>query len=155
MGITYKQTNIHWNLFIAIEKDFYNVSRYIEFHPLNYETFSIELARIIMSSSQEIDVVLKKICKLLEPNSKPTNITEYQELITSYIPKFADEYVFINRFGMKSRPWENWKELQTSPDWWKANNKIKHERVEHFEKANLHNAFNGLNIGLNPRSLER
>ena len=60
MSIDYRQTNIHWNYFLAIESDFENISRYIEFSESNNKTFSIELARIIMSSSQEIDGIMKK-----------------------------------------------------------------------------------------------
>jgi hypothetical protein len=33
---------------------------------------------------------------------------------------------------------------ETSPDWWKAYNKVKHQRSEHFDHANLHNALNAL-----------
>jgi len=51
MGIHYSQTNIHWNYYLAIENDFEKISRYIEFTEANNATFSIELARIIMSGN--------------------------------------------------------------------------------------------------------
>jgi len=68
MGIKYEGTKIHWNNFLAIEQDFEKLSRYIEFCEDNNNTFSIELARIIMSASQKIDVILKNICNLLVDN---------------------------------------------------------------------------------------
>jgi hypothetical protein len=45
---------------------------------------------------------------------------------------------------MTSKPWSNWNNLNEHPLWWTANNKIKHQRTEHFEKANLKNAFNAV-----------
>lgn len=144
MGIHYNKSNIHWNYYLAIERDFENLSRYIEFTESNNSTFSIELARIIMVSTQEVDVILKKLCKLINSESNPENINHYKEIITSGIPDFSNEIVQIQRFGMTSSPWSNWNNPELHPLWWTANNKIKHQRTEHFEKANLKNAFNAL-----------
>lgn len=144
MGIHYKKSNIHWNYFLAIERDFENLSRYIEFTESNNSTFSIELARIIMVATQEVDVILKKLCILIEPNSTPESVNHYKEIISRNIPEFNNEVVQIQRFGMTSKPWSNWNNLNEHPLWWTANNKIKHQRTEHFEKANLKNAFNAV-----------
>lgn len=143
MGIHYNKSNIHWNYYLAIERDFENLSRYIEFTESNNSTFSIELARIIMVSTQEVDVILKKLCKLINSESNPENINHYKEIITNSIPDFSNEIVQIQRFGMTSSPWSKWNS-EAHPLWWTANNKIKHQRTEHFEKANLKNAFNAL-----------
>ncbi len=45
---------------------------------------------------------------------------------------------------MSSTPWSNWNSDDENPLWWRANNKIKHQRTDHFKKANLKNAFNAL-----------
>lgn len=144
MGIHYSQTNIHWNYYLAIESDFEKISRYIEFTEANNFTFSIELARIIMSGTQEVDGIMKKFCRLLKPESDPQNIKHYREIINEKLPEFFDEIIQIPRFGMTSTPWVNWKADidNNSPDWWIANNKIKHNRTLNFEEANLKNAFN-------------
>lgn len=146
MGIHYKQANIHWNYFLAIENDFENISRYIEFTEQNNNTFSIELARIILSSCQEIDGIMKKLCSLISNKSKPDNINEYKAIIKRDLPDFLTEEVHIPRFGMRSQPWLSWTkdEEDNNPFWWKANNKIKHDRTQNFEKANLQNAFNSV-----------
>lgn len=144
MGIHYNKSNIHWNYFLAIERDFEIISRYIEFSESNNNTFSIELARIIMVSAQEVDVIMKKLCKLVQPNSNPEKINHYKEIITENIPEFTNEIVQIQRYGMSSTPWSSWNNAEEHPLWWTANNKIKHQRSEHFEKANLKNAFNSL-----------
>tara|TARA_R110002049_G_scaffold55193_1_gene153337 strand:- start:110 stop:697 length:588 start_codon:yes stop_codon:yes gene_type:complete len=143
MGIHYENTKIHWNYFLALEKDFELLSRYIEFSEENNNTFSIELARIIMSSSQEVDVIMKNICALLGKNNAE-NINHYRTVIKENLSDLINIEVFISRFGMRSIPWLNWNEENKNPIWWKANNKIKHERTNHFQKANLKNAFNAL-----------
>lgn len=145
MAIQYKQAYIHWNYFLAIESDFEKISRYIEFTESNMDTFSIELARIIMASVQEIDGIMKKLCSLVSPRGNSNNINDYKDIIMSTIPEFSNEEAHIPRFGMNSKPWENWNGSDMeNPVWWKANNKIKHDRTQYFEKANLRNAFNSV-----------
>jgi hypothetical protein len=146
MDIHYRQTNIHWNYFLAIESDFEKISRYIEFTEANNNTFSIELARIIMSSVQEIDGIMKKLCPLIVTASNPQNINDYKDIIKENLPDFIIEEVQIPRYGMTSKPWINWNdnEQDNNPFWWKANNKIKHDRTQNFEKANLKNAYNAV-----------
>ena len=146
MGITYKQTNIHWNYFLAIESDFEKISRYIEFTEDNNDTFSIELARIIMSSTQEVDGIMKNLCKLIVPGCNPQNINDYKAIIKNHIPGFITEVVQIPRFGMDSQPWINWSDdaQDINPFWWRANNKIKHDRTVNFKEANLKNAYNAV-----------
>ena len=146
MAISYKQTNIHWNYFLAIESDFEKISRYVEFTEANNGTFSIELARIIMAATQEIDGIMKKLCSLLVRGSKPKNIKEYKSIIINNLPELVDEEVQLPRFGMKSQPWNSWSDPDPDkhPLWWTANNKIKHDRTQHFEQANLKNAFSAV-----------
>jgi hypothetical protein len=142
MGIHYEKSKIHWNYFLAIQQDFELLSRYIEFSEENNETFSIELARIIMSASQEVDVIMKGICSLLDEDNAD-NINDYRKVVKEKLSDLIDEEVFIARFGMTSQPWQNWLGDE-NPIWWRANNKIKHQRTNHFQKANLKNAFNAL-----------
>lgn len=143
MGIHYIKTKIHWNYFLALEKDFEILSRYIEFSEDNNNTFSIELARIIMSASQEVDVIMKGICGILGENNMD-NINQYKAVIKEKQSDLINVEVFISRFGMSSTPWSNWNSDDENPLWWRANNKIKHQRTDHFKKANLKNAFNAL-----------
>lgn len=142
MGIQYDKQKIHWNYFLAIQQDFESLSRYIEFAEENNSTYSIELARIIMSASQEVDVIMKEICSLLiNPNAD--NINDYRDVIKEKLPELISEEVFIARFAMSGKPWSNW-EGEENPLWWRANNKIKHQRTQNFHQANLKNAFNAL-----------
>jgi hypothetical protein len=144
MGIQYKKTNIHWNYFLALENDFEKISRYIELTEANNKTFSIELSKIIMTATQEVDVIMKKICLIISPESQPKNINHYKQIVMRILPDFSSEIVQLPRFGMSSKPWNNWNNRDIHPSWWSANNKLKHYRTDHFDTANLKNAFNSL-----------
>ena len=142
--ITYSRKDlIHWNYFIALEKDLENISRYIEFTKDNEDTYSIELAKILMSASSETDVLLKMICNIY--GVKADNINKYRKCSRENFPELADEEVFINRFTMSFMPWINWKgNDDTNPDWWKSYNKVKHHRNDSYNQANLKNVINSV-----------
>src|SRR5258708_3058108 len=95
---TPNNTRLHWNYFLALEKDLEAVSRFIEFCPDNLNTYSIELAHLLLSSASEIvDTLAKCICVILDPNAKPPNIDQYRAII-----KAAEEretYGFIVKGG--------------------------------------------------------
>lgn len=129
---------IHWNYFLAIEQDVIDLSRYIEFCEDNFKTYSIEIARIIMASTQEIDVVMKEICK--SKGNLSRSETGYRAFIPTIYPKFTDREVEIPKYELTFIPFEEWKNNKT-PKWWTANNKIKHQRNTHFSRASLENMF--------------
>lgn len=132
----------HWEYFLAIESDLEKCSRYVDFSKNNYNTFSLELARIILVSCSEIDTVLKNLCKKIDATKRPDKITEYYPIITSKYPKFTEYQIEIPRYKIELQPWKEWKATQ-GPDWWsKGYNKIKHERDKNFMAASLENALN-------------
>lgn len=142
--IEYQEKSIHWNFYLALEQDLELISRYIEFSKLNEKTFSIELARIIMSASQEVDVILKNLCKLLKPEAEALTISDYRIIIQGNLPQLIEENIYIPRFGLCYQPWLNWGTKNSSPYWWTANNNIKHNRTTQFKKAHLKNAINAM-----------
>jgi len=141
--IEQKTSLVHWNYFLSLEKDIEMLSRYIEFDERNFDTFSIELAHILLAASSEIDVVLKLICKLFEPSKSPKSINSYRQIITRDIKNFANDKVSITRYGLTLEPWVNWIENK-NPYWWQSYNKVKHERNYHFSEANLKNSLNAM-----------
>ena len=63
MGIRTQRIEQHWNYFLTIERDVDHLSRYVEFDERNFECFSIEIARVILASGAEVDVVCQQICQ--------------------------------------------------------------------------------------------
>jgi hypothetical protein len=134
---------IHWNYFLAIESDLENLSRYIEFINANFKTYSIELAHLLLASSSESDVVLKQLCALLSPNERVENIDDYRKIIKSKLPEFINESIYINRYGISVKPWDNWNG-DNNPYWWSSYNKVKHERNVYFDQANLEHTISSV-----------
>jgi hypothetical protein len=131
----------HWEYFLSIEADLSECTRYVEFHPDNYNTYSVEFARIIVAASAEFDAVAKALCKIIEPEAHPERISEYFPRINGKYPRFVDYKIHLPRFKIELQPWKDWT-ATSSPDWWsKGYNKIKHDRDKYFAAASLFNAL--------------
>ena len=89
--ITFGTPKHHWNYFLAIEKDLEKLSRYIEFSNDNLGTYSIELSHILLSASSEIDVMMKQLCGLLDPDKATNNINDYKDVIKAHLNSFINE----------------------------------------------------------------
>lgn len=74
MGIQVNGNFVHWNYYIALEQDLSKVSRFIEFSEDNFETYSIELAHLLLAASSEVDVVLKSLCNMKNNQKNHKNI---------------------------------------------------------------------------------
>lgn len=143
MGIKRQETLIHWNYFLSIEEDLYKLGRYVDFSKKNDSTFSLEIARILMAASAEVDVVAKQLCLTIDSSSKAKNINQYHDPITNHITNFKTFKVLVPTQGLELTPWSSWQN-DKPPLWWTANNKVKHQRHEHFEKASLKNCLNSV-----------
>lgn len=131
-------TLYHWQYFLALEQDVKSLTRYIEFTQDNMRTYSIELAKILMAATQEIDVVFKQICSKYGNSSDSAN--GYQQFLPKKYPKMLTIKVTLP-YELEFTPFNSWSQNQT-PFWWTANNKIKHHRHTHFNQASLESVLN-------------
>lgn len=127
---------LHWNYFLALESDLERLSRYVEFTVDNYATYSLEMAHLLLASASEVDVVLKGLCKKIQPRRKPQNIEQYRKIVAPQFPKLSSMKIRIPRYGLDITPWDNWQSDQ-APDWWRAYNRVKHQRDSYFSEAKL------------------
>lgn len=131
--------------FQAFEDDLAHLSRFIEFTPDNFPTYSLELVRLLLAAGSEVDVALKELCKLSQPTAKPTkNIDQHKKIILgdknlTGIPK---QTIAIHRFDIQLTPWKAWD--GSNPDWWTAYNAVKHDRATNYKMGNLGNALNAV-----------
>jgi len=136
---------LHWNYFIALERDLELASRYVEFSKRNFDTYSIEFAHLLFAAASEVDVIAKLLCRRLKPAAKRENINHYRAVILAAFPYFDKLRVSVPRYGLTLQPWENWtKETKLNPFWWQCYNNVKHERDIHFHEATLKNVLNAL-----------
>jgi len=134
---------LHWNYFLVLESDLEHLSRYIEFTEDNYKTYSQEMARLLLTASSEVDVVLKGLCKKSDSRFKGETIDKYRVFLNPKYPKFCKLKVSLPRFGLDISPWDNWQDNKT-PNWWHDYNLVKHNRDEHYNLANLKNTIASL-----------
>jgi len=140
--ISNDQLEPHLNYFLCLESDIQALSRWIEFSRLNEHVYSIELARLLMTAAAEADVIAKRLCATIEPQTRASNINSYQAILCKALPALPVAKVEIPKYGLEFCPWSNWAQPNTPPIWWQGNNKVKHHRAEHFVQANLKNVLN-------------
>ncbi len=143
MGIYEAPTPQHWNYFLALEDDVVRLSRYLEPTTDNFDSYSLELARILFAAASEVDVVAKRLCLGLNAQSKANNIIKYKKEILVAHPRMVSAIVEIPRFGLSLSPWVQWK-TDDSPLWWRAYNNVKHHRHTHFYEASLKHTLNAV-----------
>jgi len=144
MAIDVQQNNPHWNFLLALDADLSQLSRYVEFDSRNFDSFSLELARLLLSAGSEVDVVAKQLCRALAANSKAESINSYRDEICKTYPQIPNFQVISPRFSLTLQPWDEWRKKSGVPFWWTAYNKVKHERHAHYDRANLKNALNAV-----------
>lgn len=133
-----------WAFYLCLEKDFIETLNYVEFAEDNFSTYSIEFERLLLAICSEVDVLCKLLCKEITPMKSPEKILEYADILCRY-----------NDFSICKVCFERTKEIFTpfidltiteSPSWWKAYNKVKHQRTDNnnHKKGNLKNVFKAL-----------
>lgn len=143
MAVIAAPTKVHWNYFLALERDVEVAARYVEFADANMSTYSIEFAHLLFAAASEVDVVAKLLCRVLAPSKPRQNIEHYRSVLSGEIPDLAATQVLVPRYGLTLTPWENWVG-GTNPNWWRSYNNVKHERDVHYSEATLKNALNSL-----------
>ncbi len=137
----------YWHYFISLEDEIVKISRFIEISEDNYAVYSVELTKLFLSICSEVDVVAKLLCKEADidlfnkerGNRNPT-INTYRIVISAKFPQFHEASVKIPFYNLSFMPWDAFKD-NTSPEWWKQYNGVKHERNLDFKNANLKNVL--------------
>ncbi len=152
--ITAKQfIKSYWNYFLELEEQLISTKRFVDFDRANSQTFSIEYLKLLQASCSEIDVVAKIIAEYINPDFKhmdTKNIQKWGYEILTEFPNMTNIKVRFNN-DYTVLPWENWGyekyadkkgatrykllEGKSTPEWWTAYNKVKHERTSDYGKG--------------------
>jgi len=137
----------HWQYFLTLDNDLQRLSRYIEIDAANYDVYSVELVRILLAASSEIDVVAKLLCSKLgtQPTKARGNWTmdDSRPVIVSGYPLLPTLNVTIPAHGITLLPWGDWQQRK-NPDWWRRHNAVKHDRSRAYHDANLGNVLHAV-----------
>ena len=145
MRMTLQEYNVNiWPFYLRLENDFLKTLNYVEFSEDNFSTYSIEYEKQLLSICSEVDVLCKLLCKYVDSAKSPAKINEYADILiqNSDITSLS---VCFERIGKVFTPFDGWT-ASDSPNWWKAYNKVKHERTDgnNYKKGNLQNVFMAL-----------
>lgn len=119
------------------------ISRFIEFAQDNYDSYSLENARLILLACSEVDKLCHKLCSNYSKRKRRIDITFYRETLNKHIPHIASMGVEVPRYGIEIIPFENWQKNKSS-DFWIAYNRIKHDITKHKEAAKLIHPINSI-----------
>lgn len=135
--------NTYWRYYELLETDFKNSIRYVSLDEKNYNTFSVEYARLLQAICSEIDVLFKELCSCL--NKKGNNISDYADILLKNDSTIPDRIIYLKMYhrGFEICPFKNWKK-GNAPTWWGSYNEIKHHRKENMQKANQKNVLYAL-----------
>lgn len=141
--ITVTESKAHWRFFTAIESDTETLLRYVEPAEQNFNTYSLEICRVLFAACAECEIVLKEISRLYGASPDNWNIEQLRVLVTDKMPDMSSEKVYVPRYGLELDPWDNWR-AGKPPNWWNGYNKVKHARVAHFHEGSLINGLNSV-----------
>jgi hypothetical protein len=136
-----KQT--YWHYFVSLCEDAEKTTRFVEPTPDNFNTYSIEYARLYLAIGSEVDVVAKLLCEKIKPTAKVKNIDDYRPVILAAFPDLPAVQVVVPRHEISFTPWLGW-QTGVNPLWWTKHNAVKHARHKSFKEANLENTLNAL-----------
>lgn len=140
------ERSLHWDYFLSLEEDLLRSVRFVEPVEDNFGTYSTEFAGAILGAASEVDVVLKLLCREVNPLTKADGIAAYRkELVGCARWDALVSKVSAPRWpDLSFDPWGSWRERGETPQWWKDYNDVKHHRDQHFSKANFLNAWQAM-----------
>ncbi len=130
----------YWQYFLAIESDLEATVRFVEPGPRNFDTYSIEFAKILLTASSEVDVICKVLAGDINPTVGSDSINEHRVAILARYPRFPEMQIIVPRYELAFEPWATWA-MGSNPEWWRSYNAVKHQRHTSFPSANQCSAF--------------
>ena len=132
----------YYNYFLSLEKRFKKISNYVEVDERNSQTFSTEILLTFLATCSEFEVVSKELCEIIFPGFKgkypKANIDNLVDIIIEHCPDIPSRTIELEFFEKSLEPLKGWQRGK-HPTWWKAYNKIKHDRSLNYHLANLEN----------------
>lgn len=148
MALGKNTASLHWDYFRLLEKDLLAIGEVVEICEDNFDVYGPRILQLILSAGGEVDTALKSFGRVVAPESnyaKAERLTmgDHREMICSYARnQFAAAEVRFLHTDVVMAPWAPiGAGDKESLAWWKAYNKVKHERDLHYASANLKTAL--------------
>ena len=148
----------NWYTYKHLENRLLEVSKHITFDPQNHDTWSENLASLLILTGSAVDTFFRdmKDCSCVQKEISFVNVSQKVGRGRWDINDFRDAYEPIYEFsqneihvpfGLSSYPpIKPFNEFQSKgiPDWWDAYNGVKHEYYHSIRRATLDNVLNAL-----------
>lgn len=137
----------HWRYCRLLEQELDDISFYIELNSKNFDAYSLKLMRLINSAISEFEIVAKEICSEIESDLNVENIRigKIRDIIVKSYPDILGTEVRVLDMNYVFCPFLGW-DKDSRLDWWDGYNKLKHDRNNNFERANLRLAIESVSI---------
>ncbi len=137
------ELNSFWNYYLSIENDLSDTSQFIE--PNGQENvYSFEFAKLLILACTEVEAVFKAICFEIKGEHVQGRMCEYKETILTAYPRIVEAEVAVDRLGRTIKPFDGWD--KETPCWWKAYQRVKHNRKSYFTEATYMNATMAISV---------
>lgn len=134
--------NEYWRYYILLEKKFIGTLNFVELAEENFATYSIEYAHQFLAVGSELDTFFKVYCGLNLEGSG--NIVTYTKHFLETYPEIKSQKINVVNTNIQLIPYSEWENFnfdkpKNTLTWWKAYNKVKHNRSGCLKKATLEN----------------
>lgn len=141
---------VYWKQYRMMEREFVKTDDYVSIDKDNYDTFSAQYTKLLLTICSEIDSIVEALCSLHEDR--------IPKGIKNKLDALIEEYPNIKNYRVNMRYPYDIKNISplvkfsdSISDWWQAYNMIKHNRLGsneagrfNYTKANLKNVLYAL-----------
>jgi hypothetical protein len=131
---------------LTAEADLHEAVRYVPYCDAHRGVWSSHFARVILDAASQVDSIWKATTNLVDPTTQGSRLT-----ITDHFARFGPSVACqgVVFFGGSSpctiSPFAAWRGGSfSSPAWWEAYNRLKHDRFGNQTEATLEHAVNAV-----------
>ncbi|MCX7424660.1 MAG: hypothetical protein NTW96_03380 [Planctomycetia bacterium] len=131
--------------FLTVEGLLQEALRYVPYCDEHRNVWSSHFARIILDAASQVDSIWKATAKIDDPARSGDRLT-----IKSHFDRFGplvagQEVIFFSGVSPRIGPFGEWRHSDFAPPrWWKAYNRLKHDRLSNQKDATLDHAVNAV-----------
>lgn len=131
-----------FNYFIALEAELEDSFNYIEPDTNNFCCYGAKYASLLNTVCIEFEATAKALINSVAPGTSTGNIGEIKEQLLKLFPNIESNEVKVLRINKDIFPFKDWSTSKL--DWWDEYTDLKHNRIMHYDKANLKNILNAM-----------
>ncbi|MCH5248728.1 MAG: hypothetical protein J1E98_02285 [Lachnospiraceae bacterium] len=141
---------VYWKQYQLLERDLIQTDEYVSIDKDNYDTFSNQYMKLLLTICSEMDSIAEVLC-LMKNDKIPYGIKNKLDALIEEYPKLKS-YRVNTRYPYDIKNIAPMVKFSDSiSDWWQAYNDIKHRRMAtneggryNYTKANLKNVLHAM-----------